>query len=101
MQNLFSSSTRITQNPAVIFRQLDSICGLLFYPDHHRFRELNETAILVWQLCEQGSDLEAIEASMLRTFEIQVANDLRSDLSAFVAEMVADGFLVSEEANGP
>lgn len=69
---------------------MESIDGelLLFHPAQARMMYCNETASLIWQLCDGTRTVDEIVTLLSEAFpeaETQIAEDVRATLEQFVA----------------
>jgi len=84
------------QNPDVVVREVDEDGALLFNPDSNSIRVVNRTGLLIWELCEKGSNVPALVAGLKETFDKAPEDDVPAQVEAFLAELVQNGFLGQE-----
>jgi len=86
-------SSRYIRNPDVVLREEDPDGGLLFNPDTNQIRVLNTTGLFVWQLCDGSRDLTGIVTAIQESFDGVPEEEVVSQVTEYVDEMVATGFI--------
>jgi hypothetical protein len=86
-------SPRYIRNPDVVLREEDPDGGLLFNPDTDQIRVLNVTGLFVWKLCDGSHDLPGIVAAMRESFDGVPEEQVASQVTEFIDEMMATGFI--------
>ena len=57
-------------------------------------REINDTAAMIWQLLEQGYNMEEITDYMMKEYDIEERSLLEEDLRIYIREMKENGYLI-------
>ena len=57
-------------------------------------REINDTAAMIWQLLEQGYNVEKITDHMMKEYDIEERSLLEEDLRIYIREMKENGYLI-------
>ena len=60
----------------------------------HYIREINDTAAMIWQLLEQGYNVEEITDHMMKEYDIEERSRLEEDLRIYIREMKENGYLI-------
>ncbi len=60
-------------------------------------REINDTAAMIWQLLEQGYNVEEITDHMMKEYDIEERSLLEEDLRIYMREMKENGYLTEVE----
>lgn len=87
---------RLVPSPDALARELDGEILLLDLKSSYYFG-LTGSGARIWQLIEEGLDLDAVTAALTREFEGDEA-DVRADVTRFVDDLVARGLLVRASA---
>ena len=66
------------------------LCGV----DEEAIHFLNPTARLIWQLCDGRHSIDDIEHSIAERFDVSETTDVRGDIEATLATLVAKGLLL-------
>jgi len=86
-------SPRYIRNPDVVLREEDPDGGLVFNPDTNQIKVVNVTGLFVWQLCDGSHDLPGIVSALQESFDGVPEDEVASQVTEFVDEMVATGFI--------
>jgi hypothetical protein len=87
------TSPRYTRNPDVVLREEDMDGGLLFNPDTNQIKVLNMTGLFIWKLCDGSRDLPAIVDGIQESFDGVPEDQVASQVTEFIDEMTATGFI--------
>ena len=90
-------SPRYIRNPDVVLREEDPDGGLLFNPDTNQIRVLNTTGLFVWQLSDGSRDLADIVTAMQESFDGVPQDGVTGQVTEFLDDMMAAGFIGSME----
>jgi hypothetical protein len=74
-------------------REEDPDGGLLFNPDTNQIRVLNVTGLLIWQACDGTHDLPSLVTAIRESFDAVPDDQVDHQVTEFVNEMVASGFI--------
>ena len=80
-------------NPDVVLREEDPDGGLLFNPDTNQIKVVNTTGLFVWKRCDGKKPVDDIIAEMKEAFDEVPADQVTQDVTRFIEELVASGFL--------
>lgn len=83
----------LVRNPDVVLREEDPDGALLFNPDTNQIRVINTTGLFIWKHCDGKKDLPAIVSALKKTFEAVPEAEVEGQVTAFVDDMRANGFL--------
>jgi len=86
-------SPRYIRNPDVVLREEDPDGGLVFNPDTNQIKVVNVTGLFVWQLCDGSHDLPGIVSALQESFDGVPEDEVASQVTEFVDDMVATGFI--------
>ncbi len=89
------SSLHLRPHPDVIAQNMGE-ATLLLHIRTDRFYELNHTAARFWELLSAGHDLAAIQAQMLREFDVDEAQ-LADEIANLLALMRNEDLVVTHE----
>jgi hypothetical protein len=91
-----SPSSRVTRAPETVSREIDGQAVVIHLEDG-RVRTLNPTGSVVWQALD-GRPLDALLAHLIAAFPGEPPDRLRSDLEAFLTELLDRGMARLEPA---
>jgi hypothetical protein len=80
-------------NPDVVLREEEPDGALLFNPDTNQIRVLNPTGLFIWRLCDGSRDLPAMVAGLRESFDAVPEDQVASQVTTFIDEMLAAGFI--------
>ena len=83
----------LVRNPDVILREEDPDGALLFNPDTNQIRVINTTGLFIWKHCDGTRNLPAIVSALKEAFEDVPEKEVDVQVSEFVEEMRANGFI--------
>lgn len=86
-----SFSGRITVNPSVLFRTVGDEAVLLNLKSE-LYLGLDATATRMWNLLRESPSIEAAYEQLLEEYDVDPSR-LRSDLTEFLAKLVAQGLV--------
>lgn len=81
---------------SVLIRQLGEE-SMLYDPDKGTIHILNPTARFIWNLCDGGHDVEAMEKKLLDAYDIPQGKDVRKDVAG-ILEAFRDKELLAADA---
>lgn len=85
------------RNPDVVLREDEPDGGLLFNPDTNQIRVLNPTGLFLWKNCAETRDLEGLVKALREEFEGVPDGEVQSQVTSFMEDMVANGFIGTVE----
>lgn len=91
--------TRLRRNPALIATAMDGELVMLDVAKGSYYG-LNPVGAHLWHLLEKEQGLEDLVASVEAHFEMG-AEDVRTDLGAFVEDMIKNGLIETLPCSGP
>lgn len=86
------------QAPGVLAEEVDGEL-LLYRLGDHKAVHLNDTASLIWQLCDGSRDLEAM-LSELRALFPDAGEELEADVQEALSFLLAEGAIVAADGAG-
>jgi len=86
------------RNPDVVLREDEPDGGLLFNPDTNQIRVLNPTGLFLWKNCDGTREIEDLVEAMRAEFEGVPEGDVQGQVTSFMEDMVANGFIGTGEA---
>ena len=82
-------------NENVTFTELDDSESVLLHLKTRRYFSLNETGTLVWQLIQQGKDVDEIAAALEQGYELE-SGEAAQYVTSFLDRLVQDGLLETD-----
>ena len=83
----------LVRNPDVVLHEEDPDGALLFNPDTNQIRVINPTGLFIWNHCDGTRNLPAIVSALKEAFEDVPEKEVDVQVSEFVEEMRANGFI--------
>ena len=80
-------------NPDVVLREEDEDGALLYNPDTNQVKVVNNTGLFIWQQFKSINTSEKAAEAVLKNFEEVTLDTVRTDLSEFLQDMLATGFI--------
>jgi len=80
-------------NPEIVCREEFDGTGCLFNPDDGKVFGLNATSLFLWRQFEKGASAEEALAALKDACATPLPEEAAADVSAFVADLSARGFL--------
>lgn len=96
MESLSSCPCR---EPSVQEQPLGATEVLLFHPATGQVGILNQTAYVVWQLCDGRRGRQAIADALAARFAVAAGRDVAADVDVVLGTLAGRGFLLPPEAN--
>ena len=86
------------RNPDVVLREDEPDGGLLFNPDTNQIRVINPTGLFLWKNCDGTREIEDLVEALRAEFESVPDAEVQGQVSSFMEDMVANGFIGTAEA---
>ena len=86
------------RNPDVVLREDEPDGGLLFNPDTNQIRVLNPTGLFLWKNCDGTREIEDLVEALRAAFESVPEGEVQGQVTSFMEDMVANGFIGTGEA---
>ena len=86
------------RNPDVVLREDEPDGGLLFNPDTNQIRVLNPTGLFLWKNCDGTREMEDLVEALRAEFEGVPEGEVQGQVTSFMEDMVANGFIGTGEA---
>jgi hypothetical protein len=86
------------RNPDVVLREDEPDGGLLFNPDTNQIRVLNPTGLFLWKNCDGTREMKDLVEALRAEFESVPEGEVQGQVTSFMEDMVANGFIGTNES---
>ena len=88
---MIKNSTKFIRNPEIIYKKIDNKI-IILDQNNSKIRELNETAVLIWENSEKPTSVNEICEILINHYDIK-KNHALTDIAKFVSLYLEDGLL--------